>query len=393
MSPFPATGAAAKHPAWQSATPVWGSMASHTAKGRGGLGDPSSVPGDYALPMDGPASESVSAPKVFFAVGAARSGTTLLTRILSAHPRIALHHERRVLELSQRVGRALAPEGTSQEQQDAGRPHALRVLRWQAPADAAWVGDKYPPYAGQIPALDAAFPGCRVVHIVRDPRGVVASWLSVWPRSHPWRRGSRVPSVPTIAENWRQSVRQADEAGRGLGPERYLPVRYEDLLADPHGVGRSLLAFLGQVPAPSFSAALDTIGLRGDWRRDLSDAEVAAVEAAPGVGAAMDAWGWCPVASADPRPDTAADWAARAEAASDADAARRAWLRVLRLQPGHAGASAALMAEPARGEALFGMLHDAPAAQSVAAAARLAALLRSRGLSPTAAAAVCGLSS
>jgi hypothetical protein len=202
-----------------------------------------------------------------------------------------------------------------------------------------------------------------------------------------------VPSLERITENWRRSVVQADAAVRLLAPGCCHTLRYEDLLADPDAAGRRLLAFFGLAPSAAYSTALEAVVPQGDWRRDLSEAEVAAVETAPGVRAVLEAHGYSPQACEGPRLDTVDDWVVKARSAPSPQAARQAWLRVLRLHAGHLEASAALQAEPKRGEALFGLLHDAPAAESGAASARLEALLRARGLDAAAAAAVAGRSS
>lgn len=338
--------------------------------------------------------------KVFFVVGAARSGTTLLTRLLSAHPRIHLHHERRVLELAGVAGALLRTGGRAVDPSPPprvlaadlarGRGYAEAVLRAGAPEGTAWFGDKYPPYAGQIPTLAAVWPEARFIHVVRDGRGVVASWLHTWPRDHAWRRSPRVPTVETIAAAWAHSADTADAAGQRLGPSRYLAFRYDDLLSDPVATGRRWLALLGEDSHPAFDAALAQVSRRGDWRRDLSAAETATVEAQPAAAATLARWGWQP--EADPRtpPDRVEGWVARAEAAGGEGEARRAWLRVLRLDPGHPGAVAWLMRTQAgRGESLFALMNLAPG-RSPDHAAQTRALLEARGLDPAAAAALVG---
>lgn len=322
--------------------------------------------------------------RLFFALGAARSGTTLLTRLVSAHPALHLHHERRVVELAQRAAVLLEGQGADVV---AGRGHALAVLRAGAPPEALWVGDKYPPYAGQLPALRRLFPNARLLHLVRDPRGVVASWLHTWARSYPWRRGLTPPSVAEIAENWRRTVELAEAGCAALGPKEALTLRYEHLLAAPQATGQRLLAWFGVDPHPAFTAALEQAALRGDWRRDLSEAEVAAVEQAPGVRALMDRWGMACVGQDEPPPDTVERWLERANGAASSAEARRAWLRVLRLQPGHAVASAGLV-RAGGPEALFGLMHADAGGTTPTEAAAMRALLEARGLNPAAAAAV-----
>jgi hypothetical protein len=340
--------------------------------------------------------------KAFFVAGAARSGTTLITRLLSAHPRIHLHHERRVLELTAVMSGLCRSGGRPRDTTSnhaiedasdllAGRPFAMDVLRAGTPPGTVWFGDKYPPYAGQVAALALNFPDCRILHIVRDPRSVVASWLHTWASVHAWRRSPRPPSAAAIAESWAASVDGADEAGAKLPAHRYMAFQYEDLLAAPVDTGRRMVEFLDQQPVPEFLRSFEQLAPRGDWRRDLSPAEVAEVESVPSTRAAMTRWGYALSGVQDPPPDTVDDWleaGRRASADDDAPAARAAWLRVLRLQPRQPEAAQRLMQlAPGRGESLFGLMHLARDTSESTAAA-MATLLKARGLTPAAAAAL-----
>ncbi len=335
--------------------------------------------------------------KVFFVVGAARSGTTLLTRLLSAHERIHLHHERRVLEIAGVAGGLLRTGGRPIDEHPApdvlardlarGRGFAEAVLRADAAEGTVWFGDKYPPYAGQIPLLARVWPQARFIHIVRDGRGVASSWLTAWARDRAWRRALMPPSLDEIAASWARSVDLADEAGEKLGPDRYLAFRYEDLLSAPRETGARLLAILGEAPTPAFTEALAQVEVRGDWQKDLSAAEGAAVADQPQARDTLARWGY-PPGPADPTPDTVEGTLAEARAATSADAARTAWLRLLRLRPGHREACIALMAlAPRRGEALWALQH---LGRTYGPEAREAvrALLVARGLEADAAAAL-----
>ena len=75
----------------------------------------------------------------------------------------------------------------------------------------------------------------RVIHLVRDPRGVTASKL---------RRGSKMDARGTA----RQWVRLHSRLQNGLGAlmaDKYIRVRYEDLCRDPRAVLKKLYAFCG----------------------------------------------------------------------------------------------------------------------------------------------------
>ena len=85
-----------------------------------------------------------------------------------------------------------------------------------------------------IPFLARAFPEARFIHLIRDGRDVALSYLDA---------DFGVDSVGEAAIYWRRFVRKGRRDGRRLGP-RYREIRYEDLLADPETVLRSLCAFV-----------------------------------------------------------------------------------------------------------------------------------------------------
>src|SRR5262245_50540472 len=76
--------------------------------------------------------------------------------------------------------------------------------------------------------------------MVRDPRDVLASQRARW--------GRTAQHVVSTVEDWRRSVTLArrragepsDPAHRGAPPRAYVPVRYEDLVADPARIVRDI---------------------------------------------------------------------------------------------------------------------------------------------------------
>ncbi|MEA2123502.1 MAG: hypothetical protein QOI80_284, partial [Solirubrobacteraceae bacterium] len=87
------------------------------------------------------------------------------------------------------------------------------------------------------------FPQAQFVHIVRDPRDVVASSLRT-----PW---AAVPDAGAIARSWRDYTLRTVRRGFALGPARFLQIRYEDLTRDPAAVLELVCAFLGEPYAPA----------------------------------------------------------------------------------------------------------------------------------------------
>jgi hypothetical protein len=147
--------------------------------------------------------------------------------------------------------------------------------------------------------LDAVFPGARFIHIVRDGRAVASSWLQM-----PWWRGYRGPDgwqwgpLPGhYGEQWDRSGQSFvclagigwmllmdafEAAAAALPAERWLQLRYEDVVKDPREQHRRMLDFLGLGWNHQFEAALDRVAFsesRQDaFRRDLRADQVSLLE-------------------------------------------------------------------------------------------------------------------
>lgn len=78
----------------------------------------------------------------------------------------------------------------------------------------------------------------RVIHLVRDPRGVTASKM---------RRDPNLQARQAARQWVRLHTRMENLLG-ALAPERYVRVRYEDLCRDPASMLRRLYAFCGANP-------------------------------------------------------------------------------------------------------------------------------------------------
>jgi hypothetical protein len=266
-----------------------------------------------------------------FVVGAARSGTTLLQRMLDAHPQLAVVNEtywlrRRFREeagltreglvtpallpqllASPRFPRMgvteedlvglLSDEGPVRYEHFVARIFDLYAARRGKPL----AGDKTPGYVRRIGQMHELWPRARFLHIVRDPRDVCLSMLE-------WRSGERTAGqfgtwemdpVISTALYWKYSVGIGREAGQSLGPTLYQEVRYEDLVSSPERELEQICDFLripyademtrfyeGRTrPKPGRSSKAQwlppTAGLR-DWRTQLPIGDVERIEAAAG---------------------------------------------------------------------------------------------------------------
>jgi hypothetical protein len=266
-----------------------------------------------------------------FIVGCPRSGTTLLQRLVDAHPHLAIIHETHWIPKFYQKATQESPEtrvtpellnqlrkhpkfkhlGIPREELQSwlGRAESVKYAAFVTAVfdhfgrkrGKPLVGDKTPAYARSVDVLHALWPRTRFVHLIRDGRDVCLSAVN-WRepgrlllRASTWKGDADI----TAALWWEWHVRLARQSGQRLGPELYCEVRYEALVNQPAEECLRLCAFLG-VPYDAdmlrfhegrtrTEAGLDpkeawlpvTPGLR-DWRTQMPDREVERFEAATG---------------------------------------------------------------------------------------------------------------
>jgi hypothetical protein len=209
-----------------------------------------------------------------FVVGAPRSGTTLVSRILNAHPAIALADEiiyfdivlkaRSVvpeLDTPERIGRLfeLLPKmdhvgywhGMGEVLSEVKRrlladprpsypKFYLLVMQVYAEQHGATrFGEKTPWNVRHLDEIVKLFPDARIVHMVRGPRANVASRRKL-PRTS--------QDVVTAAIKWKLDVLAGRQfaMGASASPKNYMELRYEDLVADPEKEIRRLCRFVDE---------------------------------------------------------------------------------------------------------------------------------------------------
>jgi hypothetical protein len=278
--------------------------------------DPNGIPSSSIMAMEAP----------IFIVGAPRSGTTLLRSILNRHPRIAIcgethfHHyvytrrrafgdlrdlrnRRRLVDeylalkrlrfVTDRAGlrEKLLREGNTYREFFTCfvkyHTEALGKPRW---------GEKTPQHALFAETLCDWYPGGTLIHMIRDPRDVVASL-------------QRVPfAANSVVQNAWSWSRHNLAAHRCKDRPQYLAVCYETLVTDPAREVARICERLGEEYLPSMLNPVEneflparvswmalahepvTTSRLGAWRHDLTVAEVAQVEWA--VGRHMETFGY-----------------------------------------------------------------------------------------------------
>jgi tetratricopeptide (TPR) repeat protein len=181
----------------------------------------------------------LATPPVAFLSGVARSGTTLMEKVLDAHPAVAACDESLAFERIQNQFDFAAPI------LPAPRLNALRQLYVNNLA-AALGGeikgklllDKNPSRIMCLPGFLRVFPELRVVIGLRDPRDVI---VSIYYHEHP---GTNYLTFEQLAQRYSllMDVWLAVREWEGFN---WIETRYEDLVADLEGEGGRITKFLG----------------------------------------------------------------------------------------------------------------------------------------------------
>jgi hypothetical protein len=255
-----------------------------------------------------------------FVVGCPRSGTTLLQRMLDAHPQLAVANDSHFIP---RVFRKLAAAGDvpltaeiiaavenyhrfyrlglSHELVERAAAAARTYAQFVAALYTEFArmhgkqlgGEKTPDYVRHLTLLHRLFPQSKFIHITRDGRDVMLSTLE-------WAKEDKGPGrlelwkeapVAVCALWWKWQVSSGRHDAAQLPSSVYSEVRYDDLIASPEPVLGSIARFLDLPDAPEMARYYErktktgsglsakkawlppTQGLR-DWRRDLSRTDI-----------------------------------------------------------------------------------------------------------------------
>ncbi len=197
----------------------------------------------HALARAGNCSE-----KPVFVVGMPRSGTTLVEQILASHPRVYGAGELTAVE---EIARLLFPGARYQSSYPDGlagltgqvlERHAVRHLRQlQLLSDtASRVVDKCPHNFMHLGLISLLFPNAHIVHIAREPLDTCTSiYFQLFTPQHAYacdlaRLGQYYGLYRKLMEYWNRVLSIP-----------ILNIRYEQLVAEPEQVTRSLVEFCG----------------------------------------------------------------------------------------------------------------------------------------------------
>ena len=234
----------------------------------------------------------------FFIFGHARSGTTLLMRLVRLHPEVHCNYQAHFFTrqplLKSLVDAPEAEEWLKRKSNRWNQGHDLSPLVLRAAADFIMerdaakagkriVGDKSPSstiHGQAVRDMYSIYPDAKLVYIVRDGRDVLISerfrnlveeskFLKAEDkriieelRNDQTQFTNGMRSIFTegvirrVANGWVKNLQETEEEGKRLFGENYYSLRYEDLLARPFAGMQKLWNFLGVQVDPTLEKAI-----------------------------------------------------------------------------------------------------------------------------------------
>jgi Sulfotransferase family len=197
-----------------------------------------------------------------FVVGSPRSGTSWLQRMLSFHPKVragtesmvfynyvgpqlrAWRNEMRILQKGRDRINGLAAYFRDQEYREILREYMLSLLTPMianlGPGEV--FVEKTPGHAIFIGEIIEMLPKCRIVHIMRDARDVVASMVAA---GDSWAKGSFPTTTTAAALMWVEHVESVRKAVKRVPRGQFYELTYERLFYNTAELLNDVWRFIG----------------------------------------------------------------------------------------------------------------------------------------------------
>lgn len=195
--------------------------------------------------------------KTVFIIAVPRSGTSWLQGMLANLPEVATVRETHLVD---GYLKHLVKAWTNEQQQP--HPDGLKAILSEAEfydclksfsdrilakilefkPNAKIIMEKTPDNLNFIPLLDRLYPEAYYIHVLRDPRAVVASHLAL--KQEAWGWIGEGEDHIDLARRWVRGMEQRDLAKSQLG-DRFLEVRYEEMKRDRDSILLKVTGWLG----------------------------------------------------------------------------------------------------------------------------------------------------
>ena len=213
--------------------------------------------------------ETAKSKGPIFIAGPERSGTSLIYALLASHPNIAMSRRtnmwthyynqygdisqpenfERCLSMMMRYKRLIKlnpdPERIRKEfwqgEQTYSRLFALLEEHFAEQLGKPRWGDKSLNTERYAEHIFAAYPGARIIHMLRDPRDRYSSSLKRWKNIRSGIGGATALWMTTVG---------LAERNRERYPDQYMILRYEDLASKPEETLRMICDFIDEPYAP-----------------------------------------------------------------------------------------------------------------------------------------------
>jgi hypothetical protein len=184
-----------------------------------------------------------------FIVGCPRSGTTLVRVILDSHPNICCGPETHLIknlktfnETIQSYWNMLEPYDIDKNiiTQRLGELFLLFLDHYTKMKNKQRWAEKTPNNIFYVDFINELFPNCQFINVIRDGRDVVCSYKERW--------GSK--TILYAIKEWNRAINLTYAYRTKFPEDRYMEVRYEELVSHPERETKRMMEFLGEKWTP-----------------------------------------------------------------------------------------------------------------------------------------------